>query len=122
MSSRNLKKVIRKVILNSQEKDVTKRTFKPTDYPKNWNEVIKYMNTRDRRLTFNRVFKPLFIKIYQEDIKAYLAAGHKLTTVLKKQMREYAKEKAKELTQTKLSPGAPAQQGYKEQETVLAEG
>ena len=122
MATRGLKKVIRKIYLNSNEKDPIKRTFNPYNYPKNWNNAIKYINAKDRRMAFNKIFRPLFADIFAADVKAYLAGGHKLTSALKKQMRLYAKEKASEITKTKLAAQTTAQQSFKEQEDVLPEG
>lgn len=123
MATRGLRKVIKRIIMNAQEKDVNKRTFNPQEYSVNWNNAIKYLNARDRRLTFNKIFKPLFADIYLADVKAYLAGGHKLTTKLQKEMRAYAKTKAKDLTQAqiKATPNPP-EPSYKEQEELLPEG
>lgn len=121
MATRNLKKVIRKILLNSKETDTTKRTFYPPDHRINWNKAIKYLNAKDRSLSFNAIFRPLFEEIYVTDIKEYLSLGHKLNSALKKGIRQYAKEKAKELTKTQLALKAPAQQSGPEQESVLPE-
>lgn len=119
---KNLKKVIGKIYKNAKEKDVTKRTFKPDKYHINWARAVKEVNAKGARLEFNKIFKTLFVEILTADLKAYLASGHKLTYSLKKKMTRYAKEKAKDLTKTKLTFKAPAEQSYKEQEGVLTEG
>ena len=111
VATKNLKKVIRKVYLNAKEKDPSKRTFHPLDYPTNWNNVIKYMEAKDKRMQFNALFRSLFKPIYIEDLKVYTDAGHKLSPALKKEMKQYAKEKAKKIVKTQLAAKAPVQQG-----------
>lgn len=118
MATKNLKKVIRKIVLNSKEKDMTKRSFNPMAYPTNWNKSIKYLNAKYKRATFNAIFRPLFADIYRTDIQEYLAGGHKLNAALKKGMKQHAKEKAIEITKAKLALKAAAKQSGAEQEAV----
>lgn len=118
MATKNLKKVIRKIVLNSKEKDLSLRTFNPANYHVNWNGAIKYLNAKDRRTTFNNIFRPLFADIYRTDIQEYLAGGHKLNAALKKGMKQHAKEKAIEITKAKIALQAAAKQSSAEQEAV----
>lgn len=121
MASRGLNKVIRAIYLNSNETDGTKRTFDPYEYPVNWNKAVKYIQAKDRQLSFNKTFRPLFLQIYNEDIKTYLAGGHKLTSYLKKEIKQNAKEKAKEIIKTQAEVKAASQQDHKESQGLLPE-
>ena len=116
MATKNLKKVVRKIYLNAKEKDKSNQTFNPMDYPANWNNAIKYIQAKDRRMAFNNIFKPLFKKTFAADIKMYQAAGHKLSYGLRKQIKENAKQKAKETTKTQLAVKAAIEQSGKGQE------
>lgn len=121
MATKNLKKIIRKIYMNAKAKPED-RTFNPLNYPKNWGNAIKALKAKDYRLQFNAIFKPLYKQIYAEDIKVYVDGGHKITSRLKKLMKDNAKEKAKEIAKAKIALAANSpQQGYKEQESVLPE-
>src|SRR5271165_2359266 len=119
MMKKNLKKIIGKIYKNAKEKDLTKRTFDPREYQINWPQAVKAINAKGKRLEFNKIFKPLFTEILTADINAYLAGGHKLSSSLRKGIKQYAKEKAKDLAKAQITAKAAAQQSYKEQENVL---
>lgn len=38
----------------------------PTQYPESWNKAVKYIQAKDKRLTFNAEFRPLFKAVKQE--------------------------------------------------------
>ncbi len=118
---KNLKKVVQAIYKNAKEKDEAMRTFDPRKYPVNWSNAIKYVKAKDKSLTFNTVFKPIFAEIFRADVKAYLAGGHKLTTGLKKAMKENAKQKAKEIAQAQIEVKAAFKQSGEGQEQVLSQ-
>lgn len=111
---KNLKKIITKIYINAKEKDRTRLTFRPEVYPVNWERAIKAIQALDKRIAFNLKFKPLMAEIYKKDLAEYVSAGHKLNTSIKKEMKLYAKEKAKELIKAELQAQAPAKQSDQE--------
>lgn len=120
--TKNLRKVIRKIYMNAREPDISQRSFSPEVYPVNWNNAVRYVNAKDKRLSFNKIFKPLVVEIYQQDLKEYVAGGHKLTTEMKRTLKYNAKEKAKDITKTQIAIKAAEKQSHKEREDVLPEG
>ncbi len=115
MATRNLKRLMRRIY----KKDPT---LDPQAYPVNFNRAVKYVNAKGKSLQFNPIFKSFFEKFYDEDIKSYLAMGHKLTHSLKKGMVQYAKEKAKHAAKAQIAAQAPAQQDYKGSQNDIQEG
>ena len=82
--------------------------------PLSWNKAVKYIKAKDKRMTYNAIFKPLFAQVKQE-----MRDEGCHESVLKSR----AKKKTKELIKNKLALATvAAQQGYKEQEDVLTEG
>lgn len=122
MANRNLKKILRKIYKNAAEKDVTKRSLNPQDYPVNFARAVKHLNAQGHRMAFNAIFKPLFKQMLAEEFKQYADGGHKIHGALRREMVEYVKDKAKAATKAKLAAEVAAQQGHKEQQDVLPEG
>lgn len=114
MASRGTKKVLRKIFSKTNNLDPNKCVV-------SWNKAVKYIQAKDKRLAFNAIFKPAYAEMKARDIKEYLAGGHKLTTHLKKEIMEYAKEKAKAFAKAQIASKAAAQQGGQKQEAVHQE-
>ena len=112
MATRGLKKIIRKIYLNAKETDPSKRTFVPTDYNKNWERAVKYLNAQGKRLEFNVIFSPLYAALYTE---------MRMEGVVKKQAKLRAKAKAKEITKAQIATKAATKQDSEKQEAVLPE-
>jgi hypothetical protein len=78
--------------------------------PVSWNKAVKYIKAKDKRLTYNATFKPLFAQVKQEMREE---GCHE--SVLKRR----AKKKTKELIKNKLALATvAAQQGSAGQEEV----
>jgi len=115
MATKNLKKLMRRIYNQDG-------TLSPKEYPTNFNRAIKYLNAKDKSVTFNTIFKPLYKQMMAEELKVYADGGHKISGALKKEMKEYVKDKAKKTTQTEIAAKIAAKQDYEESQTVLPEG
>lgn len=93
--------------------------FNPNKYTKSWDYFQKYVAHKEASM----IYQGLVAQFYKEEIDAYTKGGHKLSAKFRKEIKQNAKAKAKENLKAKLqAAAAPAQQGYKEQESVLQEG
>src|SRR5437879_2900691 len=97
------------------------KNLNPHQYPVNFNRAIKYLNAKDKSAKFNNIFKPLYKQLIAEELKVYADGGHKISGALKKEMKQYVKDKAKKATKAKIAAKFTVQQGNKEQEDVLPE-
>jgi hypothetical protein len=80
--------------------------------PVSWNRVVKYIKLKDARSAYNTQFIPLFSQVKQE---------MREEGVHESVLQERAKKKTKELIKAKSLTPAPAEQSYKESQSVLPE-
>lgn len=93
--------------------------FNPNKYSRNWDRFQKYVAHKEASM----VYQSLMRSLYKEEVDKYLKGGHKVGRAFRKEIKAYAKARAKEITQAKVAAASnPTQQSFKEQEAVLAEG
>lgn len=112
MAKKNLKKVLRHIYAQNPN-------FDPADYTINWDAARKYIIDKDKRMTYNNHFKPLFKQFYKESVQNYLNAGYKMTYELKKGFKANAKEQAKEYIQAEDQTILADKQSSQEQKTIF---
>lgn len=97
--------------------------FNPDKYTRNWERFQKYVAHKEASRIYQSMFKPLYKEMLAAELGQYFKGGHKLNSALKREIKEDVKARAKEIVKAKLATSAnPAQQSFKEQETVLPEG
>lgn len=106
MASKNTKKVLRKIY--SQNKN-----FKPQNNSVSWNNAVDYIKAKDKRLSYNSIFVPIF-----EEVKKELRAEGCHESVLKSR----AKKKTKEIVKAHFAAKFAAEQSSAGQEEVQPQG